>query len=89
MIRRLLLYIFLSGIAIAAYFITKKTLDFKRAKTLLIEDIIQSLMKEYNERAQHPSPDQWLERLRQVRDRYGDEIAKQVAQKLKENLGKE
>ena len=58
----------------------------KKTRKLLVEDICQSFEKEYRESQKEQSMGFWLTRLRQVRKRYGDGIAKEVALKLKNRL---
>jgi hypothetical protein len=58
----------------------------RETQKLLIEKICQSFEEEYLKSQKEHSVSFWLSRLRQIRKRYGDEIGKEVALKLKNRL---
>jgi hypothetical protein len=64
----------------------KRRYQAKRAQELLVEDILSSIWKEYHQQKEK-SADFWLGRLRTIRERYGDEIAKSVADQLQNKIG--
>jgi hypothetical protein len=71
-------------ILIIIIFIVRRRKDAKQAQNLLIEDICQSFEKEFRESKEgRRSASFGLARLRQIRKRYGDEIAKKVASRLR------
>lgn len=79
-------FVFFILIILIVIIIARRRTRIKQTRKLLIEDICQSFEKEYRESQKEQSIGFWLTRLRQVRKRYGDGIAKEVALKLKNRL---
>lgn len=82
---RRLFFIFIVIFFVAVILVLKRRYQEKHAQKLLIEDILSSIWKEYHQQKEK-SADFWLDRLRTIRERYGDEIAKSVADQLQSKI---
>lgn len=80
---RRLIFLLILLLPVVLYFVRKRQ-KVHRAQELLIEDLVRSFERDYR-KDRGPSGD-WLKRLRDIRERYGDEIARAVAKQLKEDI---
>ena len=74
-------------IASFVLWVLKKSSEANKLRKLITEDIVAALREEYLE--SHKNTQSWLERLHQIRERYGDKISRRVAHDLNQNLREE